>query len=203
MFLLSGDLVPSHQSIHFAPAPLGSFWRCFHLIISLKKFFFFFFPGQYKVTDHISAAFWLSDHLIKLRSILPPVFVDHLFFLGLRGEASGLSHTNPIPAKAFEVELVTCTNSQGFRAWLSVPYSHIVSPGILLYFFFFLNPCLWHQQCFIKYSIWRLWKIQNLSGSVTWPGLPFLPSDTFTLLDKSEFLSTSWLRGQSWSILLS
>lgn len=43
VFLLSGDLVPSHQSIHFAPAPPGSSWRCFHLIISLKKFFFSFF----------------------------------------------------------------------------------------------------------------------------------------------------------------
>lgn len=105
--------------------------------------FFFFYPGQYKVTDHISAAFWLSDHLIKPRSILPPVFVDHLFFLGLRGEASGLTHTNPIPAKAFKVELVTCTNSQGFRAWLSVPYSHIVSLRIFL--FFFLIPHPWHQ----------------------------------------------------------
>lgn len=102
-----------------------------------KKVFFFFLPGQYKVTDHISAAFWLSDHLIKPRSILPPVFVDHLFFLGLRGEASGLSQKNPIPAKAFEVELVTCTNSQGFRAWLSVPYSHIVSLGIFLFSFSF------------------------------------------------------------------
>lgn len=39
VFLLSGDLVPSHQSIHFSLAPPGSFWRCFHLIISLKKFF--------------------------------------------------------------------------------------------------------------------------------------------------------------------
>lgn len=91
VFVLSGDLVPSHQSIRFIPAPPDSFCRCFHLIISLKKKRKKkgFFSGQLEVTDHIRAAFRLSDHLIKPRSISPPLFVDHLFFLRLRGEASG------------------------------------------------------------------------------------------------------------------
>lgn len=40
VFVLSGDLAPSHQSIRFTAVPPGSFWRCFHLIISLKKIFF-------------------------------------------------------------------------------------------------------------------------------------------------------------------
>lgn len=115
--------------MRFTAAPPGSFWRCFHLIISLKKIFF---PGQYEVTDHIRAAFRLSDHLIKLRSISLPLFSEHLFFLGLRGEVSGLGPLNPIPTKALEVNWVTYTNSQGFRAWLSVPYSPMASPEILL-----------------------------------------------------------------------
>lgn len=100
VFVLSGDLAPTHQSIRFTAVPPGSFWRCFHLIISLKKIFF---SGQYEVTDHIRAAFRLSDHLIKPRSISPPLFSDHLFFLGLRGEARGLGPPNPIPTKALEV----------------------------------------------------------------------------------------------------
>lgn len=129
VFVLSGDLAPSHQSIRFSVVPSGSFWRCFHLIISLKKIFF---PGQHEVTDHISAAFRLSDHLIKPRSISLPLFSDHLFFLGLRGEACGLGPPNPIPAKALELDWVTYTNSRGFRAWLSVPYSPLASPEILL-----------------------------------------------------------------------
>lgn len=148
MFALSGDLVPSHQSIHFTLAPPDSFWRCFHLIISLKKDFF---SGQHEVTDHIRAAFRLSDHLIKPRSISPPLFVDHLFFLGLRGEACGLSPTNSIPTKAFEVEWATYTNSQGFRAWLSVPYSLVASPEILSW-----DACPWPLQIqfHIKCPIW-------------------------------------------------
>lgn len=129
VFVLSGDLTPSHQSIRFTAVPPGSFWRWFHLIISLKKIFF---PGQYEVTDHIRTAFRLSDHLIKLRSISLPLFSEHLFFLGLRGEVSGLGPLNPIPTKALEVNWVTYTNSQGFRAWLSVPYSPMDSPEILL-----------------------------------------------------------------------
>lgn len=145
-----------------------------------KKVFFFFFPGQYKVTDHISAAFWLSDHLIKPRSILPPVFVDHLFFLGLRGEASGLSHTNPIPTKAFEVELVTCTNSQGFRAWLNVPYGLIVSLSLMtpaeavFYQIFYLRS--------LKNSRWLI--CQDLSLD---QGYHFLPKDTFTMVGNQNF----------------
>lgn len=60
--------------------------------------------GQVEVTDHIRAAFRLSDHLIKPRSISPPLFVGHLFFQGLRGEAchppSG-PPANPVAAAAF------------------------------------------------------------------------------------------------------
>lgn len=138
VFVLSGDLAPSHQSIRFTEVPPGFFWRCFHLIISLKRFFF---SGQYEVTDHIRAAFRLSDHLIKPRSISPPLFSDHLFFLGLRGEAHGLGPPNRIPTKALEVDWVTYTNSQGFRAWLSVPYSLVASPEILAW-----NACPWPYQ---------------------------------------------------------
>ncbi len=42
--------------------PRGFFWRCFHLIFSVKRFW----P---EVTDHIRAVFRLTDHLIKLKSI--------------------------------------------------------------------------------------------------------------------------------------
>lgn len=53
--------------------------------------------GQLEVTDHIRAAFRLSDHLIKPRSISPQLFVGHLFFQGLRGEVrrppAGLSQS--------------------------------------------------------------------------------------------------------------
>lgn len=42
--------------------PRGSFWRCFRLIFSVKRFW----PG---VTDHIRVVFRLTDHLIKLKSI--------------------------------------------------------------------------------------------------------------------------------------
>lgn len=42
--------------------PRGSFWRCFHLIFSVKRFW----P---EVTDHIRVVFRLTDHLIKLKSI--------------------------------------------------------------------------------------------------------------------------------------
>lgn len=42
--------------------PRGSFWRCFRLIFSVKRFW----P---RVTDHIRVVFRLTDHLIKLKSI--------------------------------------------------------------------------------------------------------------------------------------
>lgn len=42
--------------------PCGSFWRCFRLIFSVKRFC----PG---VTDHIRVVFQFTDHLIKLKSI--------------------------------------------------------------------------------------------------------------------------------------
>lgn len=126
------NLPPVHP-LHSGPS------RLLLKVLSFNHFFKKrFFSGQYKVTDHIRAAFRLSDHLIKPRSILPPLFVDHLFFLGLRGEVSGLSPTNPIPTKALEVEWVTYTNSQGFRAWLSVPYRLVASLERLLW-----NACSW------------------------------------------------------------
>lgn len=104
--------LPQVHPLHCSPS------RLLLKVLSFNHFFKkrFFFSGQYEVTDHIRAAFRLSDHLIKPRSISLPLLSDHLFFLGLRGEARGLGPLNPIPTKALEVDRVTYTNSQGFRA---------------------------------------------------------------------------------------
>lgn len=44
-----------------------------------------FFPGQYEVTDHIRAAFRLSDHLIKPRSIFAAALFRPPFLPGAQG----------------------------------------------------------------------------------------------------------------------